>query len=514
VAKFMSNPGKMRLNILRRIMNIFNKSGTDSIRLKWYVAGLVVSWSVVVILSLSWNLDQVKKHFLEVARTQARATYQKDIIYRRWNTRYGGVYAPVNEDTPPNPYLEVPERDITTAAGKTLTLINPAYMTRQVHELEKKASGVRGHITSLTPIRPQNVPDPWETEALKTFLHGVQEVSSVETMEGEPYMRLMRPLVTEQACLQCHAAQGYQVGDIRGGISVSIPMNPLLAIEHSQIVSLLLGHSMLFLLGLGGIALGAYRLHVQMAYRRQAEEALKKSEQQLRKLNASKDKFFSIIAHDLRGPLGSLQALSKFIEEHFESYTPDRLKEIIVIQQKAAENILKLLDNLLTWSKMQRGMLEYHPQRILIEKVVTRNIELFTPVAERKQIILRSSIQEKGSAYADYNMVDTVIRNLIANALKFTHPGGTVEVSVRQKENYFEVAVSDTGIGIGKEHISKLFQIDTQYRRSGTDREKGSGLGLILCKELVEKSGGRIWVESETGKGTTFTFTLPKMPAE
>jgi signal transduction histidine kinase len=155
-------------------------------------------------------------------------------------------------------------------------------------------------------------------------------------------------------------------------------------------------------------------------------------------------------------------------------------------------------------------MLEYNPQSIHVKGIVDRNVALFMPNAEQKQITLKISIPEEVIVYADFNMVDTVIRNLVSNALKFTHPGGTVDVSVRQDEKYIEVSVSDTGIGIAREHLSKLFRIETKYKKSGTAREKGTGLGLILCKELVEKNGGTIWVESEVGKGTTFRVTLPR----
>jgi signal transduction histidine kinase len=172
------------------------------------------------------------------------------------------------------------------------------------------------------------------------------------------------------------------------------------------------------------------------------------------------------------------------------------------------------MDNLLTWSRIPRGMIDYHPQQISIRMVVARNVALLMPNAEQKQITLRNSVQEQTAIYADFNMVDTVVRNLISNALKFTEAGGTVEISATPDNDVVEISVSDTGVGIGKEHISKPFRIDTKYKRLGTAREKGTGLGLILCKEFVEKNGGRIWVESEVGKGSVFRFTLPKKSLE
>jgi two-component system cell cycle sensor histidine kinase/response regulator CckA len=257
--------------------SISRKPEAYPIRIKPYVLVLGLIWILVISASLIWEGYQARREILDVARHQARVAYEKDVIYRRWNTMHGGVYVPVTEKSPPNPYLEVPERDITTPLGVALTKMNPAYMTRQVHEMAAEAYGVQGHITSLNPIRPANAPDSWETLALLAFQGGAEEISSVEEMRGQPHLRLMRPLFTEEACLSCHAVQGYQLGDIRGGISVSLPMKPLWAMERSRIFTLLLGHTLLWLLGLVGLGLGARRLADQVTHRKRSEDALQNS---------------------------------------------------------------------------------------------------------------------------------------------------------------------------------------------------------------------------------------------
>jgi PAS domain S-box-containing protein len=247
-----------------------------------YVWALAPVWTLVIAASLVWNVVQIKQNSLEAARIQARVAYEKDIIYRRWNAGHGEVYVPVSEGTKPNPYLsKMPERDITTPSGKLLTLMNPAYMTRQVHELAEEEYSVRGHITSLNPIRPENAPDPWETLALRAFNSGKSEVSSVKEIEGKDYMRLMRPLITEKGCLKCHAAQGYDEGDIRGGISVSIPMEPLRAIESMDMLTFGLGYLLIWLIGVSGIALATKRLRRSEQERKRAEQALEKHAEQL-----------------------------------------------------------------------------------------------------------------------------------------------------------------------------------------------------------------------------------------
>lgn len=244
---------------------------------------------------------------------------------------------------------------------------------------------------------------------------------------------------------------------------------------------------------------------------RKAKEHAETVNVQLRELNASKDTFFSIIAHDLRGPLSSLHELTQHIEENLDNYSQEELKELIVLQKGSAEALYKLLENLLTWSRVQRGALTYQPQPINIRWFITRNIDLLAVHARKKQITVSNVSQEESFVYADFNMIDTVIRNLLSNAIKFTPPGGAVTVTVGQDEYNVEIAVTDTGIGIEAEHLQDLFRIDVRYKRTGTAQEEGTGLGLILCKEFIEKHGGHIWVESQLGQGSTFRFTLPRV---
>jgi signal transduction histidine kinase len=235
---------------------------------------------------------------------------------------------------------------------------------------------------------------------------------------------------------------------------------------------------------------------------------------QLKELNVCKDKFISIISHDLRSPFTGIFILAEQIRRNVENRRYDELQHLANQLQASVENYHALLENLLTWSKIQQGIIKYAPQFFDVQQVFAKNIALFTPNAEQKQITLRSVIQEQLIIYADINMIDTVMRNLISNALKFTKAGGVVEVSVTHNENEVTVVVSDTGIGISSENLPQLFQIESKYQCPGTSGERGTGLGLILCKEFVEKHDGRIWIESPVGKGTMVTFTLPKAHGE
>jgi len=258
------------------------KTGNLFARLKHHSLFLVLLWTVCIAASLLWNLYEQREKILKIAHNSAQITFENDILYRRWVAKQGGVYVPASEHTPPNPHLHVPDRDITTSTGLSLTLVNPAYMARQVNQMAAETHGSQGHITSLKPLRPENMPDAWEAAALKSFEKGIKEASSVEKIAGEEYMRLMRPFVTEKVCLKCHASQGYKEGDIRGGISVSIPMAPLWAIESPHIKGISLAHLLLWLVGIAGIVLSKKGLEKEILARQKAEAVLSESANKLR----------------------------------------------------------------------------------------------------------------------------------------------------------------------------------------------------------------------------------------
>ncbi len=237
---------------------------------------------------------------------------------------------------------------------------------------------------------------------------------------------------------------------------------------------------------------------------------LEAQKQELALANASKDKFFSIIAHDLRTPFNGLIGMTQLFSEHIESYTLDDLKKGFDALQKTSKTVYELLENLLTWSRLQRGAIDYFPQEIALSRLVTTIFSLFQANTEHKQITIINDIAPTIMAYADLNMVNTVLRNLLSNALKFTQQGGVIRLSGREHDDCVEIAITDTGIGMKPEEMEKLFRIDVKFIRIGTSGEKGTGLGLVLCKELIAQNHGRLWVESEVGKGTTFRFTLLK----
>lgn len=239
-------------------------------------------------------------------------------------------------------------------------------------------------------------------------------------------------------------------------------------------------------------------------------ELLAASEVELQELNASKDKFFSILAHDLRSPFNGLLGFSNILVEDLDSLSKEEIKSFVTQIHGSAKTLFNLIENLLQWSRLQSGKIQCQPIKLDISDVVNDVISVLIGNAIRKNISLKSEMAPYSFVYADQNMSYSIIQNLAANAIKFTDNGGEVRISAVEAEDFYSISVSDNGIGIKAEDMQKLFRIDVQHTTLGTAREKGTGLGLILCKDLIEKQGGSLSVESYYGKGTTFSFTLPK----
>ncbi len=246
-----------------------------------------------------------------------------------------------------------------------------------------------------------------------------------------------------------------------------------------------------------------------------AEEIIKQHNKQLEDLNKAKDKFFSIIAHDLKAPFSGFMGLTQLMAENIDLFGKDELRQISTNMNESAKNFYKLLENLLEWSRMQTGKIEFTPELIRISNIVNNNIKLVSQIAGQKGIIIKSLIPEFATINADINMVNTIVRNLISNAIKFTKPGGEVKIGIddstesERTDNFVELYVSDNGIGMSKDKLDELFRLDVEISTKGTLGEQGTGLGLLLCKEFIERHGGKIKVISTEGVGTKFSLLFP-----
>jgi len=255
--------------------------------------------------------------------------------------------------------------------------------------------------------------------------------------------------------------------------------------------------------------IGAVVTFNDISNRKINDEKILKYTQELKDLNATKDKFFSIIAHDLKNPFNTLLGFNELLVKNAATYTPEKVQQFALHMYNTSRHTYALLENLLEWSRLQTGKLNPNPVKAKPSELIYEVKLLCEEMSKTKNIALHSIINCDEYILADKEMIKTVLRNLVTNALKFTKPEGKVKIETRNGENNVLFIVSDTGIGIEPEHIGKLFRIDRKLSKTGTADEKGTGLGLILCKEFVEKHGGTIWVESEVGKGSDFKFTLP-----
>lgn len=244
--------------------------------------------------------------------------------------------------------------------------------------------------------------------------------------------------------------------------------------------------------------------------RKQIEVQLINSEKNLRELNAAKDKFFSIIAHDLKNPFMGILGFTEILSNSFEQYDDAEKQKMISFIKRSAESAYKLLENLLEWSRIQIGVAKVEPVLTDISILINESITSLKDVARVKNIKIITTVQNETFIYADEEMIKTIIRNLLTNAIKFSHPSGYVKITAEDQKEYLKLSITDKGIGIKKELLDNLFRIDKSTTTKGTLGEKGTGLGLILCKEFIEKNNGELIVESKEKDGSTFSIIIPK----
>ena len=253
-----------------------------------------------------------------------------------------------------------------------------------------------------------------------------------------------------------------------------------------------------------------YSIIHDITERKIAEEEIQRKSAELQKVNNEKDLFFSIIAHDLRSPFNAFLGFTQIMAEELESLTPEEIRKIAVAMRKSATNLFGLLENLLEWSRLQRGLTSFNPEAFLLRPKISSILQTVVLSAEKKGITLTIEIPDWLEVFFDPNHMGSIIRNLAFNAVKFTEAGGKINISGRLKAgNRVEIAIRDTGIGMTKEMLDKLFQLDNQSNRRGTEGEPSTGLGVIICRDLIKMGGGEILVESEERKGSVFSFTVP-----
>jgi len=337
-----------------------------------------------------------------------------------------------------------------------------------------------GYIKYINSIAAEN----FYSEAKNVIGKHLTEIYPIEIANS--HLEVIKKVIENKQRIQTEIEEEFPIGKIWIDVSLSPATN-----DNGDVIAVL------------GISRN-------ITARKKAEAEIKLKTEQLLKANAEKDKFFSIIAHDLRSPFNSLLGFTRMMVEDLPTMRLDEIQKIAMSMRSSANKLLDLLENLLAWSLIQRGIISFKPKSFTLLNGIVPIVELVRDAANKKMIRIKYDIPEDLTVMADTQMFESLMRNLVFNAVKFTAKEGEIIIAAKpMSDNSVEISISDTGIGMNKNMLDKLFRIDELTNRKGTEGEPSTGLGLILCKDFVEKHGGKIWVESEEGKGSTFYFTLP-----
>ena len=513
-------------------------------------------WTALITGSLAWYYRLCETQVLAVSRVKAITAFERDRLYRQWVSRQGGVYVRIGAKTPPNPLLaHVHERDIESTSGARLTLINATYLARQVAESEDadqvKTLGI-SRLTSEHPLNPVNKPDAWERAGLKAFEKGAKEVSGIVKIDGRSYMRLMRVAIMSEPCLQCHAGQGYRVGDIRGGVGVCVPIGDIQEATRPQMVGAACIHGTIWLLGLGMVWFVAGRLsknvgalqksehafHAQadlleneVAERRLAQDDLAGKQRQLEEMNRSleqmvaaevaknreKDRILIIqgrqaamgemignIAHQWRQPLNALGMLLANIRD---AYRFNELDEAYLDRSLANGN--RLVQKMSSTINDFRNF--FHPGKERVPFSAARQlrdtIALVKSSFDSANVAIELQTCTELTLLGFPNEYSQVLLNLLSNAkdaiLSSGAAAGRIVVSLQERDGNGLVTVTDNGGGIEVESLDRIFE---PYFST---KELGTGIGLYMSKMIIERNmGGSITARNVEG-GAEFTIVTP-----
>ena len=492
-------------------------------RINYYFAALF-TWTTLLVSLIIFDLYKINDESDVLAKTEARANFNKDLAIRFWLASHGGAYVPINSKTQPNPALShLSDRDILTSTGNKLTLINPAFMIRQLNEYFAEYYGVVGHLTSKKVLRPENKPDEWELSALNQFEEGATEISEYSEIDGKPFLRLMQPLITEESCIKCHASQGYKVGDIRGGIGIAIPMKSILERSMRQKRRNISAYILIWIIGLLVFSYSYRKLNISIQKQEETEHDLKIQNKEYAVLNKEllisnekalesdklKSAFLLNMSHEIRTPMNGILGFSDLLAD--QDLGMEEKQEYLDIIKHSGNRMLDTVNDIIEISKIETGQIQISNSTVDIKQELTKMYDFFLPQADEKGLKLSLNYeveQEKSEIETDSSKLDSILTTLIKNAIKFTNEGYVV-ISCKVEDNNFKFSVKDTGIGIPMNRQKAIFNMFEQADISTTRTFEGSGLGLAIAKSYVKMLGGEISVESEEGKGSVFNFSIP-----
>lgn len=463
-------------------------------------------WSGLLGSFLYYDVNIARQHTEELALKEARANFNSNMALRFWIVRHGDVYVPVDEKNPPNPTLkQIPERDVETPSGKKLTLMNSSYVLQQLMDEFGESHGVRGKLTSLKPLNPDNIPDAWESQALHQFESGREEVYEFTKISGKPYLRLMSVMLVQEDCIKCHGAQGYQVGDVRGGASILVPMRPYLHNLNASIRQKLLIYLTIWLIGLLGI--GSWILLTRQRLREKAatEARLQLQHEAIERANTELTHFANISAHHLMEPTRRLLSFSQRLHSRLDKQILDEDARLALqyIEQGATRlrDLVRDIERYLT-AGVARGTLQATAPRTALNEVQRRLSKLID--AQQARI----DLPPLAPLYLDLPRLTDIFEVLLSNAL--IHAGTDkplhIHISSETLASAVRVRVEDNGPGIDAEYRERVFGVFEQLQPNPL---AGTGIGLAIARRIVESRNGKIWIEASTYGGTAVVFDLP-----
>ena len=428
----------------------------------------------------------------------ARGIFQQIVVTREWNAEHGGVYVPVTETTRPNPYLPEANRTETTAAGLRLTRVNPAFMTRQISEVAARGHGPTLRITSANPLRPENAPTPWEARALAAFDQDAGEHYGLDQTESGPVFRYMAPLFVSEPCLLCHGQQGYETGQVRGGISVALAADHFLSAQSAAFGGTAGLYALIWLTGATGIGLGTAAI---LAAKHRAETA-----------NRAKSTFMAILSHELRTPLNGVLGMLELTRA--TDLTEDQ-DSMLADAQAAARTMYAHVQELLELAGLENGRGTLQKTRFSPTEAVAAVVEAARVAAADKGLTFdyRPDPALPDALLGDGARFGRILGLLLDNAVKFTTAGGiVVTLAPRGREDgrfVLAAVVTDTGCGISPDRLAAVFEPFSQGEAVLTRRNPGLGVGLTIARRHAEILGARLSAQSSPGSGATFTLCAP-----
>lgn len=518
------------------------------------VVGLVLSTSFYIV-----NKYQERLIFNQI-ENEAKTIVKQIVITRQWIAQHGGVFVEKQPFIKPNPYLlEVGLKpEITDIKGKVYVLKNPALITRELSQLAEKSTEYRFKITSLKLINPDNAPDEFEVKAMLMFeKNGVKEIIKIADVQGKKYLRYVYPLYTEEACLQCHKKQGYKIGDIRGAISIFIPVDKILreiAINKQKllfimgitILSLIIAVFLLVkihiskpmnhlknsikefregilpkeeLVKTGDEFEEIYKAFHEMAMSiyshnqflkqkiKEATKELEEANKMLTELNTRKSDFIARAAHELRTPLTSIKGAIDYLTQRFlQDMAEEDIEKVlpfIEIIKRNSERLIRMVQDMLDLERIEAGVIEFNYSKFNLKDII-EDIVMELSQNNEKNVKFIIEIPENLSLFADLDKIQQVINNLLLNAIKFSPQNSEIVIRGFQEKEKVIVEIKDSGPGISPEEQKKIFE---KFYKG--EHSLGTGLGLTISKAIVEAHGGFIGVKSDGKHGSCFYFVIP-----